>query len=74
MLRKFWITENDAGLSSITFESKDPSTQVKLSIREALFPDNPSTEHPLRHTINLGLFNDSDLQCIHDVIGEYLGL
>ena len=37
-----------------------------------LFPDHPTPEHPLRHTLCIGLLSDDDLIMIVDSINAYL--
>jgi len=72
--KKCWIaTQSRRDIYSITFESENPSDLTKkLSVNEMLFPAKPSLDHPLRHTINLGLFDSDDLIAIRDTIDKFL--
>lgn len=73
ILKKVWITEYDGGLASLTVESAcavDKWQRVKYY--ENVFPELPSKNNPLRHTIVLRLFNDEDLKMIMVTIAKYL--
>ena len=73
LLRKFWINEISHSLVSLSFESKNPELiENRLSVKETTFPQNPSNEHPLRHVINIGLFNDNELFQIYAIIKKHL--
>jgi hypothetical protein len=68
-LKKCWLTEAGCSLFSLTLESSDPEKIVqRISVIENSFPKEPSEKHPLRHTINLGLFDIDDLTEVYDAI------
>lgn len=72
-IKKVWVTDKDGELYSLSIESSTPElshTRIKLS--EMLFPANPTEKNPLRHTVNVGLFDIYDLQDIYDAIGRVL--
>lgn len=55
---------------SITLESYDPNDPITACGHK--FPANPEKEKPLRHTLNIGFFNEDDLSLIVDAIDYYL--
>lgn len=72
-IKKVWLTEAGADLFSITFESAQPQdSHMRIKAREILFPANPTPEHPLRHTLNLGLLDVDDLGMLFNALGTFL--
>lgn len=72
-LKRAWLTPHDAGLAALTVESGHPEIDYKRIRAESRnFPAEPSPEHPLRHTIVLGLFDVDDLLKIRSAIDSYL--
>jgi hypothetical protein len=72
-IKSCWVATHPGSCSTLTIESGNPSEKdYRISAHDLLFPAMPSPEHPLRHTINLGVFDDEDLQRISDVILGYL--
>jgi hypothetical protein len=70
---------SESGLASLSIESANPTSNFtgdtrQVVVREMTTPANPTPEHPLRHTINLGLFDDEDLIKIYSTIQQYLGI
>lgn len=68
-IKKVWTTEIGRGLCSLSIESAN--ADLPISIHEHTFPANPTPDHPKRHTINLGVFDDEDLQMLRKVLGDY---
>lgn len=78
-IKKCWINETDSGLVSLTIESENPTVNItgetrQVMVKEMTFPKNPTPEHPLRHTINLGLLNEEDVLKLYNTIQEHLGV
>jgi hypothetical protein len=72
-LKKAWITKVTDRIASLTLESNNPDEVCnRIYFNEMLFPNNPSDQHPLRHTINLGMFNLEELEIIKNTIEDYL--
>lgn len=72
-LKKAWLTEGDASLSSLSLESAEPMPEYcRIHAHEHLFPAEPTPSHPLRHVINIGLFSFDDLIAIRDAINKHL--
>lgn len=72
-IKKAWITEHDAGLVALSIESANPEADyTRITAVGMLFPAEPSSEHPLRHTVAIALLDEDDLRMIRDVINEYL--
>lgn len=69
-LKKCWITDQGADLVTLSFESEHTDFK-KLRVRENDFPDNPTPEHPKRHTISLGMLDSDDLLKIYNVLTAY---
>ena len=70
LIRKAWLTQVTDDLCSLTIESAHPTDEKKLVVNELSFPAVPTPDHPLRHTINLGLISIDDL--LGDAIQDYL--
>lgn len=73
-IKKVWITEHDASLVALTIESnyvKEKHMRVKAFEYE--FPEVPSKNNPLRHTVNISLLNEEDLTTILVAIAKHLG-
>lgn len=72
-IRKVWLNPHGGGVVNMGIESctVDPP-HYRVHVRENLFPAEPTPEHPLRHTVNVGLFDDTDLRQIRDAIDDYL--
>jgi hypothetical protein len=72
-LKKAWITPSTNTLSTLSLESEhvDPEWR-RLSVYEAVFPDDPSPDQSRRHTIVIQLMDVDDLIKLRDVISEYL--
>lgn len=72
-IKKVWLTEAGADLFSITFESAQPEQEhMRVKAKEMLFPAKPTPEHPLRHTLNLGLLDIDDLDTLFNALGTFL--
>ena len=74
-IKKVWVTaaDADADLFSITFESAQPKEpHLRVEARQMLFPANPTPEHPLRHTLNLGLLDIDDLEMLFKALDTFL--
>ena len=70
MLKKCWITYADGSeLCSITLESSDPN--VPVTARDLTFPAEPTPENPLRHTMNIGVFTQSDIDLLAKLLDQY---
>jgi len=73
LVKNVWLTDQEAGYFSLSFESKDPITpHHRLSIRENLFPKNPTQTHPLRHTVSISLLTLEDLILLRQKLDEFL--
>ena len=70
-IKKAWITPWTDNLSSLTIESEN-AKEFKLEVSERTFPVNPTFEHPLRHTINIGLLSYEDMITLYKTIKTYL--
>lgn len=74
MMKSAWIAPYEAGLVSIVIESEHPEIEYKrIRIRDSVFPVTPTPDHPLRHTVNIGLLDRDDLFLLRDTIDIYLG-
>jgi hypothetical protein len=72
-LKKCWITQDSRTSVSLSLESAHPIEEhSRIQTREMVFPDKPSDEHPLRHTIVLSTFDNDDLHEIAETIYHYL--
>jgi hypothetical protein len=71
-LKKCWITPCSRASFSLSFESTGTEVINRIYVKENVFPDKPTPEHPLRHTINFGQFDDNDLLNIADTIYDFL--
>jgi len=70
MLKKCWITYGDGtDLCSITLESDDPL--IPVTAREINFPAEPTPECPLRHTMNIGVFTQNDIDLLAKLLDQY---
>ncbi len=64
-LKHIWSTPHGAGLLSISFESANAEeAHQRITIAEGAFPAKPNKKYPLRHTINIGLFDEDDINMI----------
>lgn len=73
MLRQAWVTEFEAGLTSLSLESNRTMPEHnRVRIREMIYPDNIPLENR-RHVLVVSLFDDLDLRKIRDAINKYLG-
>ena len=70
LIKKVWLHESDNNFS-LTIESNLNIGVVHVSALS--FPENPTPEHPRRHTTCLGSFDIQDLILIHDAINTELG-
>lgn len=72
-IKKVWVNESGADLYSLSIESARVSEpHMRVKVVELVFPANPTPEHPLRHTINLGLLTEEDLHKIYETLFKFL--
>lgn len=72
-IKQVWITKHDGDLVSLSMESETVEPYyMKLKIEERIFPDKPTKKYPKRHTINIGLLSNEDLEMIVETINKYL--
>lgn len=72
-IKQVWITEHDANLVALSIESTHVHQKhMRVKVYEAEFPDVPSTRHPLRHVVNISLFDENDLKKILLAICKHL--
>lgn len=70
-LKKAWLTEQ-GNLFSITLESNQPETDyTRIKTRVISFPEHPTPEHPLRHSVILSLFTQEDINKLGQVLDQY---
>ena len=73
-IKKVWITEHDVGLVALSMESVHVIEKFRrIHMREMEFPEVPSKNNPLRHTIVVSLLDDEDLKKIMVTIAKHLG-
>lgn len=72
-LKKVWINDTGRKNYSITFESANPKELWnRILVGENVFPAEPTKEHPLRQTVNLGNFDIEDLRLIQYDISKII--
>ena len=67
-IKKCWVTFQ-GDLCSLTIESSNP--EVGLYAKERTFPANPTPEHPLRHTINIGILDQDDIDILCELLYQH---
>ena len=69
MLKKAWLTDQGAGLATLTLESSNvlPEHQ-RVSVYQRTFP----AKDPEHHVTVVGLLSEDDLMQIQNAIKEYL--
>jgi hypothetical protein len=72
-LKKVWLTDVANGTYSVTLESNNPQDICnRIVVFENLFPAEPTDKHPLRQTVNLGIFDAVDLRLIRDELSKII--
>lgn len=74
-IKKAWLgpfaTNND--LHSLSLESSSPEEPwTRIKVKELVFPDKPTQDNPLRHTVNIGLFSLLDLIRLRNALNDYI--
>ena len=73
-IKKVWITEHDASLVALTIESLHVTEKFRrVKFHEYEFPEVPSKNNPLRHTVSISLLDEEDLTTILVAIAKHLG-
>lgn len=74
LLKKAWLTKHTDDLCTLTLESAFPQDEdrKRIHIDDNLFPNNPTPEHPLRHTIIIGMLSREDLINLESAITTYI--
>lgn len=74
LIKQAWITEHDVGLVTISLESKHVTERyMRVKVHEHEFPEVPSKNNPLRHTVVISLLDEEDLKKILNIICKQLG-
>lgn len=72
-IKAVWITEHDTRLCALSIESEHVKEKhMRVKVHQMEFPEVPSKNNPLRHSISLSLLNDDDLIIILKAIAKYL--
>jgi hypothetical protein len=73
MIKNAWITPHDGGLASLSIESQHVSPVYKRAhVTEAVFPANPTPEHPERHVVGLSLLDIEDFVTLRNAIDTHI--
>lgn len=73
LIKKVWVTDQESGLVSLSIESIHVTEKhMRVKSYEHVFPEVPSKNNPLRHTVVLSLFDEEDLKKIMIAIGKHL--
>lgn len=73
VVKQAWVTDHDTKLVALTMESSYVKEKHRrLKIYELEFPEVPSKNNPLRHTVNVSLLDEEDLKKILIAICKYL--
>jgi hypothetical protein len=73
MIKNAWITPHDAGLASLSIESQHVSpAHMRAHVTEAVFPANPTPEHPERHVVGLSLLDIEDFVTLRNAIDTHI--
>ena len=72
-IKKVWITQHDSELVALSLESEHVKEKhMRVKAYEWEFPEVPSKNNPLRHTVSVSLLNEDDLKKILVAICQYL--
>lgn len=74
-IKKVWIVDHDANLVALAIESNyvNPDEKhMRVKAYDMEFPEVPSKNNPLRHTVNISLLDEEDLNKILNAICKYL--
>lgn len=73
LIKKVWITDQESNLVSLSIESANAvERHMRVKSFELVFPEVPSKNNPIRHTIALSLLDEEDLKKIMNTIAKYL--
>lgn len=68
MIKKCWAVKNGS-LLSISIESEN--VNLPISVRQILFPNPCQAGQEQRHTTNIGLFDEDDIDALAILLDKY---
>jgi hypothetical protein len=72
-IKQAWITDHDANLVALSLESSNVKEKhMRVKAYDMEFPEVPSKNNPLRHTVSISLLDEEDLKKILAAICKYL--
>ena len=72
-IKQVWVTEHDTKLVALSIESVYVEEKYRrVKIHELEFPEVPSKNNPLRHTVSISLLSEDDLKMILVAIAKHL--
>ena len=72
-IKQVWVTDHDSRLVALSIESEHVQEKhMRVKAYELEFPEVPSKNNPLRHTVSISLLSEDDLKMILVAIAKHL--